>query len=66
MKIAELNKDLSKYRITNEIFVVITNVEGDEKIFYIDRVTSYGDRVFIELGDEVEEWITKQIILIVF
>lgn len=55
MKIAELNKDLSKYRITNEIFVVITNVEGDEKIFSIDRVTSYDDRVFIELGDEAEE-----------
>ena len=55
MKIAELNKDLSKYRITNEIFVVITNVEGDEKIFNIDRLTSYGDRTYIELGDEVEE-----------
>lgn len=55
MKYKELNKDLSKYRTTNEIFAVITNVEGDEKIFYIDRVTSYGDRVFIELGDETEE-----------
>lgn len=55
MKIAELNKDLRKYRITNEIFVVITNVEGDEKIFNIDRVTSYDDRTYIELGDEVEK-----------
>lgn len=55
MNLAELNKSLNKYPITNDIFAVITNVEGDEKIFSIDRVTSYGDRVFIELGDEAEE-----------
>lgn len=54
MNLAELKKSLNKYSITNDIFAVITNVEGDEKIFSIDRVTSYGDRVFIELGDEVE------------
>lgn len=55
MKYKELKENLHKYRVTNKIFVVITDIEGNEKIFNIDRVTSYGDRVFIELGDEAEE-----------
>lgn len=49
MNLAELNKSLNKYPITNDIFAVITNVEGDEKIFSIDRVTSYDNRTYIEL-----------------
>ena len=53
MQIAELNKELNKHRVTNEIFVVVTDTKDGEKIFNIDRVTSYGDRTYIELGDEV-------------
>lgn len=55
MKIAELKKALIKYHVTNEIFVVVTDIEGNEKIFNIDRLTSYDDRTYIELGDEVED-----------
>lgn len=55
MKIAELKKALIKYHVTNEIFVAVTSTKGDEKIFNIDRLTSYDDRTYIELGDEVED-----------
>lgn len=59
MKISEFQKALIKYHVTNKIFVVVTDIEGNEKIFNIDRLTSYDDRTYIELGDEVEEWTNK-------
>lgn len=52
MKIAVLKKALIKHRVTNEIFVAVTSTKGDEKIFNISRLTSYGNRTYIELGDE--------------
>lgn len=52
MKLQELNKVLGKHPVDNNVFVVI-NIDEEEKTFEIDGVTSYDERVFIELGDEV-------------
>ena len=52
MTLQELNKALGEHPVGNDVFVVI-NIDEEEKTFDIDGVTSYDERVFIELGDEV-------------